>query len=415
VSIREEFSRIPRANRFGLIILTLINMQDGFDLLAISFAANAISNDWGIARSELGWVFSAALFGMLFGATLLSPYADKYGRKTVTIIGLLLSGIGMAIAALSPSLEWLLVGRFITGVGVGAIITSLNTLAAEYAGEKLRSTMISIFQLGFPIGAIMAGYVCLWLLDIATWRHVFAFGAGLSFVFIPFVIWMPESEEYLKYKQGNHDIVGKGADGQILKKSGSISVLFTKTYRSRTILISLSFFLQLLVLYFLLSWTPKLVEDMGYSSADGNRAGRLINLVGMLGILVIGFIALRINITKTTVAFYLGLAVMLALVASMSPSLAVLTSLIAITGFFTHGAMIGLYSSVPSLYPVELRAAGSGWAIGISRLGAVFGPLIGGYLLGFGVSEQHLFYAFIPAALVAALCVALLYKETLRH
>ena len=396
----EEFFKLPNANKLGLLILTLINMQDGFDLLAISFAANAISTDWGIQRSELGWVFSAALFGMLFGATFLSPYADRFGRKIITIIGLLLSGIGMIMAAVSPDITWLLIGRLITGVGVGAIITSLNTLAAEYAGPKLRSTMISIFQLGFPIGAILAGYICLWLLDIGTWRHVFAFGAGLSFVFVPIVFFLPESPEYLKQ-----------AENVKAEKSGKLSTLFSETYKSRTLLISISFFLQLMVLYFLLSWVPKLIEDMGHSAADGNRAGRLINLVGMLGIFVIGFVALRVDVTKVTAFFFMGLAIMLALIASLSPSLFVITSLIAITGFFTHGAMIGLYSTVPSLYPVELRAAGSGWAIGISRLGAVFGPLIGGYLLGFGVSEQQLFYAFIPASLLAAICVFVLYKQ----
>ena len=399
----EEFFKLPNANKLGLLIITLINMQDGFDLLAISFAANAISTDWGIQRSELGWVFSAALFGMLFGATFLSPYADRFGRKIITIIGLLLSGIGMIMAAVSPNIMWLLIGRLITGVGVGAIITSLNTLAAEYAGPKLRSTMISIFQLGFPIGAILAGYICLWLLDVGTWRHVFAFGAGLSFVFVPIVFFLPESPEYLKQAKTK-----KSA------KPGKLTSLFSETYRSRTLLISISFFLQLMVLYFLLSWVPKLIEDMGHSAADGNRAGRLINLVGMLGIFVIGFVALRVDVTKVTAFFYIGLAIMLALIASLSPSLFAITSLIAITGFFTHGAMIGLYSTVPSLYPVELRAAGSGWAIGISRLGAVFGPLIGGYLLGFGVSEQQLFCAFIPAALLAAICVFVLYRQQRR-
>jgi len=312
----------------------------------------------------------------------------------------------MILAAVSPDIKWLLFGRFLTGIGVSAIITSLNTLAAEYAGQKLRSIMISIFQLGFPIGAVLAGYICLWLLDIGTWRHVFMFGAALSFIFVPIVLFLPESEEYLKYKNDKGSLEVKET-----RKTGQISALFAKRYRSRTILISLSFFLQLLVLYFLLSWVPKSVEDLGHTAAEGNRAGRLINLVGMLGIFVIGFMALRMNVTKITAFFFLGLAVMLGLVASLSPSLAVLTSLIAITGFFTHGAMIGLYSTVPSLYPVELRAAGSGWAIGISRLGAVFGPLIAGYLLGFGVNEQQLFYAFIPAALMAAICVTLLARR----
>jgi len=264
--------------------------------------------------------------------------------------------------------------------------------------------------MGFPIGAILAGYIYLWILDIGTWRHVFAFGAALSFIFVSVVFFLPESPEYLHHKRIAQAPSVSGSDSDS-DRAGQISTLFTKTYRSRTLVISISFFLQLMVLYFLLSWVPKLIEDMGHSAADGNRAGRLINLVGISGIFVIGLAALRVNITKITAVFFIGLSVMLALIASLSPSLSVLTALIAVTGFFTHGAMIGLYSTVPSLYPVELRAAGSGLAFGISRLGAVFGPLIAGYMLGFGVSEQHLFYAFVPAALIASICVFILSRQ----
>jgi len=382
-------------------------MQDGFDLLAISFAANSISKDWGIERSDLGWVFSAALFGMLLGAVFLSPYADRIGRKAITALGLLLSGIGMIMAAVSQDINWLLMGRFITGVGVGAIITSLNTLVSEYSGPKLRSTMIAIFQLGFPIGAVMAGYICLWLLDIGTWRHVFAFGAGLSFFFIPIVFLLPESKEFLKMQEKlNAEVVVSENN-----KTG-LRALFSKEYAYRTSLISIAFFLQLMVLYFLLSWMPKLIEDIGFTAAEGNRAGRLINLVGMVGIIAIGFIALRVNITKATAFFFIGLAIMMLLIGNVSPSMSVITVLVGITGFFTHGAMIGLYSTVPGLFPVELRAAGSGWAIGVSRIGAVGGPLLAGYLLTWGMSEQQLFLIFTPAAIIAAISITLLYKHT---
>ena len=404
MDLKLQLSELPRENKIGLFFLTLINMQDGFDLLAISYAANSISNDWGIERSDLGWVFSAALFGMLLGATFLSPYADRIGRKAITVIGLILSGVGMIMAAMSTDISWLLTGRFITGIGVGAIITSLNTLVSEYSGPKLRSTMIAVFQLGFPIGAVLAGYICLWLLNIGTWRHVFAFGAGLSFFFVPIVFFLPESKEFLTMRTQS-----QASEALRKRNKAGLRQIFSKQYIYRTSLISLSFFLQLMVLYFMLSWMPKLIEDMGFTAAEGNRAGRLINLVGMIGIVVIGFIALRINITKVTAFFFIGLAIMMLLLANISPSMAMITVFVGITGFFTHGAMIGLYSTVPGLFPVELRAAGSGWAIGVSRIGAVCGPLLAGYFLTWGLSEQQLFLLFTPAAIVAAMSVSLLY------
>ena len=406
MSIKSDLADLPTTNKIGLFFLTLINVQDGLDLLAISFAANKISKDWGIDRADLGWVFSAALFGMLVGATFLSPFADKFGRKSIAILGLFLSGVGMLLAMMSPDITWLLAGRFLTGIGVGAIIASLNTMAAEYAGPKLRSTMISIFQLGFPLGAVLAGYICLWLLDIGTWRHVFGFGAGLSFFFIPIVWLLPESQAFAQKRSHVEN-----QDEAPLVKKASLSALFSQSYVVRTLLISLSFFLLLMVLYFMLSWMPKLIEDMGFPSSEGNRAGRLINLIGMVGIIVIGLLALRVNITKITVFFMLGLAIMMFIIASVSPSILVVMTLVGIIGFFTHGAMIGLYSTVPGLFPVDLRATGTGWAIGISRLGAVAGPVVAGYLLKWGLSEQQLFYVFSPIAILAAGIVFLLYRH----
>jgi len=135
-----EKDRLNAYQIFVLCILAVVNMQDGFDILAISFAANAITQDWGISRAELGVVFSAGLFGMMIGAMSLSPLADKFGRKKVIIAGLFASGVGMLIAMQAGSISMLVIGRILTGLGVGGILASLNTLVSEYAGERYRET-----------------------------------------------------------------------------------------------------------------------------------------------------------------------------------------------------------------------------------------------------------------------------------
>ena len=289
-----------REHKIGIFCLMLINMQDGFDLLSIAFAASSISKQWGLSQSSLGLVFSASLMGMLIGATFMSPYADRIGRKPMIIMGLLLSGIGMICAGMSVDVKWLFAGRLITGIGVGAIIASINTLAAEYATDKNRSTMIALLQLGFPIGAFASGYLCLWILDIATWRYIFFLGAALSFIFIPVVFMLPASNEYSRienYKQGRPGLF-------------KLQEVLTVKYKYRTFLICLSFLLLLMTLYFLLSWVPKLFVDLGYSDSEGNRAGRLINLIGMVGIIAIGFLALKFNMAKLSATFLVALPVL---------------------------------------------------------------------------------------------------------
>jgi len=216
---------------FALVALACLNMQDGFDILAISFAANAIAESWQIGRASLGFVLSASLFGMMIGAMVLSPLADRIGRKPLTMIGLALSGIGMLIAMAAPSLNVLMIGRALTGFGVGGILASLNTLVAEFAGEKYRGQAVALFQLGFPLGAFFSGFIVAWLLDIGSWRHVFAFGAATSFVFIPIMLLLPESMDFIA-KRGRPDALTH--INHIRAKFGLTPLLHTAIFRTHS-------------------------------------------------------------------------------------------------------------------------------------------------------------------------------------
>jgi len=432
--MRESDTRINAYQIFVLSMLALINMQDGFDILAISFAANAIVDDWGITRSQLGIVFSSGLLGMMIGAMALSPFADKLGRKIIAVVGLFLSGIGMLIAMQAPSITVLVIGRVVTGIGVGGILASLNTLVSEYAGPKYRSLAVAIFQLGFPTGAFLSGYLAAWILDVSTWRYVFAFGALTSFVFIPVVMLLPESTAFLA-KRNCPDALTK--INQINQKFGrpeltklpeiasdkhksdgglsEIKLLFSPAYRIRTALIWLSFFTLLILIYFMLTWTPKILVDLGFTENEGNRGGRLINLVGMLGIIVMGVLSLKIKPALVTSVYMLILVLSMLTLGSVAPELNILLILISIVGFLIHGSMIGLYSTVPALYTSAIRATGTGWAIGLSRFGAVIGPILAGVLLDAGWTPQSLFMAFSILALLTSVLAVLTYFEQSKH
>jgi len=402
----------------------MVNMQDGFDILAISFAANAISTDWGMSRAELGIVFSAGLFGMMIGAISLAALADKFGRKIITIVGLTLSGSGMLISMAAADLNILVFGRVITGIGVGGILASVNTLVSEYAGPKYRVAAVSFFQLGFPFGAFLSGFIAAYLLGLdggamASWRYVFAFGAFTSFFFIPFILLLPESTAFLANQGGagaleKINIIQKkfgraplSALPQELKANKpsmaqSAAQLLSPRFRVSTLLIWTAFFLLLTTLYFLLSWTPKMIIDMGFTEADGNRGGRLINLAGMIGIVIIGVLGYKIRPALITSVYLLLVGLLLIIFSYVGQSLSAVILMVSLIGVFVHGSMIGLYSTVPSLYPTPLRASGTGWAIGLSRFGAVMGPALAGYLFDKGWSVQNVFALFaLPAGLAA--------------
>lgn len=417
----------------ALLACLLLNMQDGYDILSIAYSANAIATDWDLSPSKLGLILSASLFGIMLGAMFLSPYADKIGRKPMTIVGLLISGLGMIGAALATNPDMLLLSRCVTGIGIGGILASLNTLVAEYAGEKYRSAAIAIFQMGFPLGAVIGGSVAGWLLDIGTWRHVFAFGALLSFVFVPVVMLLPESIDFvansgksdsLKRINKIHRKLGRAEINQLpesvrLQSRGllkGVLRLFSKDYRLRTALIWLSFFFLLMSLYFALSWVPKLLISQGMSETQGIRGGQFLNLLGVIGILSFALISLRIPGAILATLYLIGASIILLYIGLTDPidtgSAVKTLLLVSIIGFFVHASMIALYAVTPTLYPAEIRATGTGWAIGLSRFGAILGPWLTGVLLGHGWEPTTIYSIFGIPTLIAAGFMAVLAYQT---
>ena len=141
----------------AVVICIIINFLDGFDVIAISFAAPEIARDWSLDPAALGVVFSSGLVGMVVGALFLSPLADRFGRRFLILICLAVISVGMLASALADNLNYLVAMRLLTGLGVGGMLSSLTTMVAEYSSDRRRKLAISVLQSGYPVGGIIAG------------------------------------------------------------------------------------------------------------------------------------------------------------------------------------------------------------------------------------------------------------------
>ncbi|MBN1238294.1 MAG: MFS transporter, partial [Gammaproteobacteria bacterium] len=185
----------------AVAIGVLVNMMDGFDLLAISFAGPAIDREWMLGPERLGELFSAGLLAMAVGAFGLSWLADAYGRRTATMINLACMTVGMTLAATATSFSMLLLARVFTGLGVGAMTAAIGSLVYEFSPKNRREVSLGFVTGAFPFGTIVGGIVSVWLLTLG-WRAVFAFGAVLTLALIPLVYFrLPESLDFLVGKQ----------------------------------------------------------------------------------------------------------------------------------------------------------------------------------------------------------------------
>ena len=129
---------------------------------------------------------------------VIAPVADRVGRRPMVLACLVIVTSGMLLSAFCESFEQLAACRVLTGVGVGAMLPSINTQVAEYASHKRRNLSISILQVGYVVGGTVGGIISAYLILSYDWRAVFLFSGMLSGILIPVVFFLfPESIDHL--------------------------------------------------------------------------------------------------------------------------------------------------------------------------------------------------------------------------
>ncbi len=407
----------------AVTICWTINMLDGFDIQALAFVAPELGREWGIGPADLGWMFGAGTFGMMAGALLLAPFGDYIGRRTIILLGLVTITLGMLATSLVESVPQMIAMRALTGIGIGAILASLTSMTAEYASAKRRSFSISLMHMGYPVGAIVGGVFSLWLIAEFGWRAVFVFGGCASAVMIPIVLfWLPESLGYLAERRpagalqrfnrilarmGRAPVADLPPVNSAYGKRVSVLALFTKAHLAPTLALWFAFFMCMLALYFLVSWTPSVVASSGLSGDSGRYAGILINAGGATFMVLLGFLSFRFELRRLVQLWLVASAVMIMIFAAVPLPNALLMLFAFLMGLEMAG-MVGIYSLAAKLYPTDIRNTGVGWAIGMGRWGAVAGPVLAGWMIEAEFARWISFLALAAApALLAALALGL--------
>lgn len=397
---------------------------DAMDVGLISFIMAALAVHWNLTSTETSWIASVGFLGMALGATFGGLLADKFGRRQVFAVTLLVYGVATGASALSTGLAMLIALRFVVGLGLGAELPVASTLVSEFSPRKIRGRMVVLLEAWWAVGWIAAAVIGTFVVAGSDngWRWALLIGM-VPAAYALYVRWgMPESVRFLERK-GRHeeaeDVVRSfeaevpaeelaRIDAEEAASPGVVTdtaaaqetSIWSPVLRGRTIAFWIVWFCVSLSYYGAFTWIPSLLVADGFTMVRSFSFTLIITLAQLPGYAVAAWLIERWGRRLTLAVFLIGSAVSAGLFGFASEEWMILAAG-CLLSFFNLGAWGALYAIGPELYPTNIRATGTGAAAGFGRIASIVAPLIVPPVMAFG-GAVWLFGLFALSFAIAA-------------
>ena len=421
----EQEARRRRTVLWVVSLATVGLIFDGYDLVVYGTVVSTFLRDPSqigeVTPALAGALGSYALVGVLVGALLAGSVGDVIGRRKVMLFAYAWFSVGMGVTAMMSSANAFGLMRFVTGLGVGALVATTGAIVSEFAPPGKKNLCNAITYCGVPLGSLLAALLAILLLGAIGWRGMFWIGALPLVTLLPLAfLKMPESPAWL-LARGRIDEAralsertgvpladappAAPAPGQKKERIG-FAGLFSSEYIWATILLGLMSATGLVLVYSLNTWLPELMLRAGYNAKGSLSFLLVLNGGAVIGALIGSRVADRLG-PKPVVAgcFLLGAIAIMLLTVSLP--LALLLLFVAIAGLGTSGTQTLIYGFVANYYRTNVRGAGVAWCAGFGRLGGVGGPVIGGLLIGAGLSTNAIFWVLAGLGVLGVLLTLL--------
>ncbi|MFA5269777.1 MAG: MFS transporter, partial [Methanoregula sp.] len=410
---------------------------DGFDLFVMSIALPLIIVQFAATPLEQGIVASAAVIGAIFGALIGGKLCDRFGRKKVFLVDLLIFIVFAVLSAYAWNVESLILFRFLLGVGIGADYPVCASYVSEFMPKRIRGRMLIAAFSFQAVGIFAAAAIGLFILAMhpseSAWRWMLVAGAVPAILILVLRRGLPESARWhiqrgewklamgvvrmlipdFSIKDRVRPPVAVPVQKQLEHKPPwhshlrSYAELFSKKNLRRTILITVPWFFMDFAFYGVGIFTPILIASMiGTDMAGLNYIAQdffsseytvVLDVFLVLGFILNILFIERIGRIRLQLAGFIGMAAgMFILAASQSGSQTVIA--LAFVGFglfnllMNWGPNATTFLLPAELFPTRLRATAHGFAAGLAKVGAacgiIFVPLM---KASYGVKETVIF------------------------
>ncbi|MGJ5699282.1 sugar porter family MFS transporter [Staphylococcus chromogenes] len=406
----------------------------GYDMGVISGALLYLKNDIPLTPNMQGLVVASMLFGAIFGSGFSGPLSEKLGRRRLVFIISIIFIVGTLVLALAPTVEIVVLGRFIIGLAVGGSTAIVPVYLSELAPTDARGSLSSLNQLMITIGILSSYLVNYALSPFEAWRWMLGLAVVPSFILMIGVIFMPESPRWLLEKRGekaardvmkltypDHEIDIEIAN---MKKISSISestwdVLKSPWLRTTIIIGSVFALLQQLIgINAIIHYAPTIFHKAGLGDSASILSTVGIGVVNVLVTIVAILIIDKIDRKKLLMMGNLGmvfsLLAMSLLIWLLGVDASVWIIIVCLALFIVFfGLSWGpvLWVMLPELFPMRARGA----ATGIAALVLSIGSLLVAYLfpiISSVLNVQQVFLIFAVIGIIAFFFVMKFLPET---
>ena len=410
VTLSERLDRLP-FTRKHLRVLTGSGLGwalDAMDVGLISFIIAALAVQWNLQPRETAWIASVGFIGMAIGASVGGLLADRFGRRQVFAVTLLVYGLATGASALVGGLAALLVLRFLVGLGLGAELPGRVDLRQRVrAGAHARPADRDPRGL---LGRRLDGRGAHRLPRHPGLRERLALGVrarrdprrvrprrAVGTARVRALARAPRSarrggagralasRRRPVRRTGRRTAIAPPSRRAAAASSARerLAALWSAEFRVRTACLWLVWFCVNFSYYGAFIWIPSILVAQGYDLVRSFGFTLIITLAQLPGYAVAAWLIEVWGRRLTLSVFLVGSAVAAVFFGTATAESAVIAAGMALS-FFNLGAWGALYAVTPEMYPTSLRATGSGWAAGVGRIASIVAPLTVPLLLAAG-------------------------------
>ncbi|CAJ2234876.1 Putative niacin/nicotinamide transporter NaiP [Companilactobacillus paralimentarius] len=374
----------------GLKLLMVIGtawLFDAADVALLSFIMPLIKKEWFLNDNQIGLVSSITTVGMMFGAILFGYLADKFGKKNIIVITLLIFSVSNLVLALTTNVEQFMFVRFITGIGLGGELPVATTIIADSFSGHRRSKMLILVDSFWAIGWILASLLAFLFMPLYGWRFTVIATSIMAIYTLVIRRHLPEQTN-IKNKRLNLRI--------------ALNQIWSKKYRRATVCLSLLWFIIMFTYYGMFLWLPSVLIKRGFSVVHSFGYTLIMSFAQLPGYFLAAYLMGKLS-RKKVLGIYLVGTIIGSFLFGTAQNVFMVVFSSCLLSFFTLGAWGILIALTPTQYPMNIRGVGIGFTQSIGRIGATIGPYLIGFSLSINLNISTIFSYFVGSLIIGIL------------